>query len=235
MWRGYIFSGRSASGVTIVGVEDAESEPAADLDGPGVAEGAVAGTVQPFGKPCKVSASVGVRRRTKRNEVFSGFGAEAAGVAAGVEGGGNHEVFSVGIVSGVAGGDGEAVGDEVIGAVASWGGVAVVTGGGGDGDGEVGVVLVSAASAVSAASKRAGKVRPRLCALRRIPLAALGLKKNLFGASFSSTCDKEHSTASLGDSEPSRVQHAPCDGLKAPQVPQASKDGGKVFSVAGRE
>jgi hypothetical protein len=42
-----------------------------------------------------------------------------------------------------------------------------------------------------------------------MPLAALALKENLTGAVGFKTCDKEHSTASLGDSEVSSVQSSP--------------------------
>ena len=42
-----------------------------------------------------------------------------------------------------------------------------------------------------------------------MPLAAFALKENLCGAVGFKTCDKEHSTASLGDSEVSSVQSSP--------------------------
>jgi hypothetical protein len=42
-----------------------------------------------------------------------------------------------------------------------------------------------------------------------MPLAALALKENLTGAVGFKTCDKEHSTASLGDSEVASVQSSP--------------------------
>jgi hypothetical protein len=42
-----------------------------------------------------------------------------------------------------------------------------------------------------------------------MPLAALALKENLAGAVGFKTCDKEHSTASLGDSEVASVQSSP--------------------------
>jgi hypothetical protein len=42
-----------------------------------------------------------------------------------------------------------------------------------------------------------------------MPLAALALKENLTGADGLKTCDKEHSTASLGDSEVASVQSSP--------------------------
>ena len=42
-----------------------------------------------------------------------------------------------------------------------------------------------------------------------MPLAAFALKENLTGAVGFKTCDKEHSTASLGDSEVSSVQSSP--------------------------
>jgi hypothetical protein len=42
-----------------------------------------------------------------------------------------------------------------------------------------------------------------------MPLAALALKENLCGAVWFKTCDKEYSTASLGDSEVTSIQSAP--------------------------
>jgi hypothetical protein len=42
-----------------------------------------------------------------------------------------------------------------------------------------------------------------------MPLAAFALKENLTGAVGFKTCDKEHSTPSLGDSEVSSVQSSP--------------------------
>jgi hypothetical protein len=42
-----------------------------------------------------------------------------------------------------------------------------------------------------------------------MPLAALALKENLAGAVGFKTCDKEHSAASLGDSEVASVQSSP--------------------------
>jgi hypothetical protein len=42
-----------------------------------------------------------------------------------------------------------------------------------------------------------------------MPLAARALKENLCGAVGFKTCDNEHSTASLGDSKVSSVQHSP--------------------------
>jgi hypothetical protein len=42
-----------------------------------------------------------------------------------------------------------------------------------------------------------------------MPLAAFALKENLTGAVGFKTCDKEHSTPSLGDSEVASVQSSP--------------------------
>jgi hypothetical protein len=42
-----------------------------------------------------------------------------------------------------------------------------------------------------------------------MPLAAFALKENLAGAVGFKTCDNEHSTASLGDSEVASVQSSP--------------------------
>lgn len=64
-------------------------------------------------------------------------------------------------------------------------------------------------NATSAASKRVGNVLPRLSARRRIPCAALWLKKNLWGTRCSKMSDNVDATASLGDSEILAVEHTP--------------------------
>lgn len=67
------------------------------------------------------------------------------------------------------------------------------------------------ATASRAAAKGSGNVLPRRCDRRRIPCAAFALKKYRGSAWVSSTCDKEHATASLGHSEVLRVKHSPFD------------------------
>jgi hypothetical protein len=64
---------------------------------------------------------------------------------------------------------------------------------------------------MSADRKRSGNLRPRLFALRRIPRAALALKKYFRGAPVSKMSDNEDAAASLGHSEISSVQDAPGD------------------------
>jgi hypothetical protein len=101
---------------------------------------------------------------------------------------------------------------------------------------EIGIVFVSSASAESAAAKWPGKMRPRRSARRRIPVAALGLKKYFRGTveESSSTADKEHSTPSLGDSEISAVQNPVAP--SKPALGQCRKDGVEVASsVASKE
>ena len=59
------------------------ADPFRNLDRDGVAERSVAGTVQPFGKPCKTSHSVGVSRRT--DKMLSRFCPESSVIPAAVE------------------------------------------------------------------------------------------------------------------------------------------------------
>ena len=66
-----------------------------------------------------------------------------------------------------------------------------------------------------AACKWDGKIRPRFSARRRMPRAALALKKNLCGTRVSKISDNEHSSASLGHSEISAVKHAPRNPIPA--------------------
>src|SRR5690606_7734476 len=65
------------------------------------------------------------------------------------------------------------------------------------------------ATRASAAAKCSGNAFPRLAARRIIPAHAYGLKEYLDATSVSKTSDKEHATASLGNSEPLRIKHAP--------------------------
>jgi hypothetical protein len=84
---------------------------------------------------------------------------------------------------------------------------------------DIEVVFSSASRRIArdsnAARKCDGNVRPRLSALRKMPAAARGLKKNLGGTWGSKISDNEHSTASLGDSEKSAVEHAPLNPIPA--------------------
>jgi hypothetical protein len=86
----------------------------------------------------------------------------------------------------------------------------------GKGDGEIGSVIASlAANSSNAFCKRVGNIRPRFCALRRIPRAALALKKNLWGTGLSNTSDNEQTTAALGDSEKLAVKDTPANPIPA--------------------
>ncbi len=78
-----------------------------------------------------------------------------------------------------------------------------------------------------------GNSLPRFSALRRIPLAAFGLKKNLCGTRLSKTSDNEHTTAALGDSEKLAVEHTPANPIPAFDHENA-EDFRKVSSSVGR-
>jgi hypothetical protein len=80
---------------------------------------------------------------------------------------------------------------------------------------EIRVILIPSTSAVSAATKGAGNIRPRLAARRRIPAAAFGESEYLSDTPLCRTADNEHATAPLGDSEILAVQHAPSDSRPA--------------------
>jgi hypothetical protein len=67
-----------------------------------------------------------------------------------------------------------------------------------------------------------------------MPVAAFALKKYRGSAWLSSTCDKEHSTATLGDSEVLAVKSAPLDVVKA-AVGQVIEKGGEIPSSVGGE
>jgi hypothetical protein len=69
--------------------------------------------------------------------------------------------------------------------------------------------------ASSASRKRVGNVLPRFSALRKIPFAALGLKKNLCGAWSSKTSDNEQTRTSLGDTEKLAIEHTPAKAIPA--------------------
>jgi hypothetical protein len=172
-------------------------------DGNRVAQSAVAGTVQTFGKPCNISHSVGVSRRTDivGDEIEIVFASTAGRVGAGMA------------AAGQGGGD-----EDIRRAAVSIARVDLFSVAGGNRSGDVIAVptlSVAIASASNACCKREGNVRPPFSALRRIPDAALGLKKNLGGTWLSKTSDKEHATAALGDSEKSRVEHTPLNPIPA--------------------
>jgi hypothetical protein len=74
------------------------------------------------------------------------------------------------------------------------------------------------ASCSKAFTSRGGNVLPRFSARRRIPVAAFWLKQNFNNSSRqgSRTCDNEHATAALWDSEVLSVKHPPdCDSIGA--------------------
>jgi hypothetical protein len=60
-----------------------------------------------------------------------------------------------------------------------------------------------------------------------------GLKQYLEGADASTTADKEHAAASLGDAEVARVKHPP--GNAVPELNQRSQDRREVPPLVGRE
>jgi hypothetical protein len=66
-----------------------------------------------------------------------------------------------------------------------------------------------------------------------MPLAAFALKENLGGAVASKTCDNEHSTASLGDSEVSSVQSSPRHAI--PELLHFIEKPSEVSAVVGTE
>ena len=86
------------------------------------------------------------------------------------------------------------------------------------------------ATACKAISSGSGRLRPRRDARRRIPVAAFALKKYRGSAWVSSTCDKEHATAALGDSEVLTVESAPLDVVKA-AVGQNSKEDSEIAAL----
>ena len=71
-------------------------------------------------------------------------------------------------------------------------------------------------------------MRPRFAARRKIPAAALGLKKYFLDTLLCRTADKEHSFASLGEVEITAVQHAVADHI--PALPKSFKDRGHIPS-----
>jgi hypothetical protein len=66
-----------------------------------------------------------------------------------------------------------------------------------------------------------------------MPLAAFALKENLAGAVGFKTCDKEHSTPSLGDSEVSSVQSSPRNAI--PELLHFIEKPSEVSALVGTE
>jgi hypothetical protein len=66
-----------------------------------------------------------------------------------------------------------------------------------------------------------------------MPAVAFALKENLCGAVFDKTCDNEHSTASLGDSEISSIKSSPRD--RVPELVHFMEESSEVTPLRGRE
>ena len=95
-------------------------------------------------------------------------------------------------------------------------------------------IVVVRATASKAAERCDGSSRPRFAALRRIPFAAFEERKKRLGAFGSKMSDNEHTAASLGDSEVSRVQHSPRHAI--PEVGQRRENDGEISAtVRGKE
>jgi hypothetical protein len=91
------------------------------------------------------------------------------------------------------------------------------------------------ARSMRASAKGRGNSRPRFAARRKIPAAALGLKKNLSGTVASSTSpNDEDASPALGHSEVSAVQHSPGEVVK-PDVAQRAENDREISSTGGRE
>jgi hypothetical protein len=91
------------------------------------------------------------------------------------------------------------------------------------------------ARAARASAKARGNSRPRFSARRKIPAAALGLKKNLSGTvSNSTSANDEDASPPLGHSEVTTVQHSPGEVVK-PDVAQRADHDGEITSVGGTE
>jgi hypothetical protein len=88
-------------------------------------------------------------------------------------------------------------------------------------------------TACRASAKCRGNCRPRFSALLSIPAAALEERKKRGGTSGSKMSDNEHSAASLGNSEESRVQHSP--GHAIPELGQRRENDGEISSAVGRQ
>jgi hypothetical protein len=82
----------------------------------------------------------------------------------------------------------------------------------------------------SASARCPGRSRPRFSARRRIPAAALGLKKYFDRCDpVSKTSGKEDAAAALGDSEVLSVQNSPRHAI--PELIQVCDDPSEVSSV----
>jgi len=66
-----------------------------------------------------------------------------------------------------------------------------------------------------------------------MPLAAFALKENLTGAFGFKTCDKEHSSASLGDSEVASVQSSPRNAI--PELLHFIEKPSEISAAVGTE
>lgn len=105
---------------------------------------------------------------------------------------------------------------------------------------EILVVLLPSPGCADARSARAsakacGNSLPRFSARRRIPAAALGLKKNLSGTVSRSTSGNDEDTApTLGDSEVTAVQHSPGEVVK-PDVAQRPQNDCEISATGGTE
>src|SRR5262249_45693485 len=74
-----------------------------------------------------------------------------------------------------------------------------------------------------ASARRSGSFRPRFADRRKIPAAALGVKKDFRGPGWvSKTSDKQYTLAPLGDPEVLSVQHSPRHAI--PEVIQGLDD-----------
>lgn len=94
--------------------------------------------------------------------------------------------------------------------------------------------VVTPATLSRATAKRGGNILPRRSARLRMPLAAFEESEKRLGGSGSKMSDNEHSTAPLGNSEVSRVQHSPRNAI--PELGQRrEKDGEIPSTVRGKE
>jgi hypothetical protein len=79
----------------------------------------------------------------------------------------------------------------------------------------------------------AGNTLPRLFARRKMPADAFALKENLLGAVGFKTCDNEHSTASLGDSEVASIKSSPRD--RVPELIHFTEESEEITALIGTE
>lgn len=212
----------------------------------------------PSGKPWSLSHSVGVRRRTEEEGVGGvavgvlrvspdeGWGDDATDIVAsgahmGSDGACDERRASpCPVLAGVEALGPESVSDKVDIVLFAASGVAdpvgVSSAGEGGGDevpscGFLGSNPVSA-SAARASRKGRGNSLARFSARRKIPAAALGLKKNRSGTVSNSTSGNDEDTSPpLGHSEVSAVQHSPGEVVK-PDVGQRRENDREVPSVS---